>query len=59
MFGKIKDLFGSRKFYAGLIGAVIVYINSQVGWFNDVQIASFAGLIASWIVGQGMVDAKK
>lgn len=55
---KLKTLFGSRKFYAGLIGCVLVYLNSQLKWFDDVQIASISGLIASWIVGQAVSEGK-
>lgn len=59
MVSKIKELFGSRKFYVGLIGSVIVYVNSQVHIMDDTQIMSLSAIIGSWILGQGLVDSKK
>lgn len=59
MLDKIKGLFGSRKFWAGIIGVVLTYINSQIKLLDEVQMAQVVGLIAAWIVGQAITDQKK
>jgi hypothetical protein len=56
MVNKLKDLLGSRKFWAGLIGTVLVFINGQLKWLDEVQMGYVVAMISSWIVGQAIVD---
>jgi hypothetical protein len=51
MLDKIKALGGSRKFWAGIIGVVLTYINSQLKVLDDSQMLQVNGLIAAYIVG--------
>lgn len=57
MGNKLKELLGSRKFYATLIGTVLVSVNSQLNLMSDVQMASLVAMISSFVIGQGMVDS--
>ena len=57
MVEKMKELVGSRKFWAGLICVIITYANVQARFLDDTQIISVAGLISSWIIGQGLQDS--
>ena len=57
MGDKLKELAGSRKFWAGMIAAVAVYCNSQLHIVSDTQMATIAGLIGTWIVGQGLSES--
>ena len=57
MLQKCRELLGSRKFYAGLIGVLLTYINAQTRFLDDTQIASVAGLIGAWVIGQSVIDS--
>jgi len=57
MWEKSKDLFSSRKFYAGIIGVVLTYINSQLNILNEVQMVQIIAVISAWIVGQGLAES--
>ena len=59
MFAKVKELFGSRKFWAGALGGFLALMNTKLGWLNEIQMAQIVALISSWIIGQAIVDAKK
>jgi hypothetical protein len=57
MLNKIKALTGSRKFWAGLLTVILTYANGQLKLLDDVHMASIAGIVGAWIIGQGAVDA--
>jgi hypothetical protein len=58
MLQKIKELIGSRKFWAGAIGAFLVYLNDAMGEpLNAVQMTQIIVVISGWIIGQAHVDA--
>ena len=49
MMEKFKELLGSRRFYALLLGAVLNCVNTQLKIFSDEQLLSLTGLLAVWI----------
>jgi hypothetical protein len=51
--GKIKSLFRSRRFWAGLTGVVLAFVGKQFG-IPEETILSVTGLIAAWIVGDSL-----
>ena len=58
MMTAIKSAFGSRKFLATLIGAVVVAAGSAVGLSED-QATKIAGMIIAYVLGQGIADVGK
>ena len=52
--------FTSRKFILAVTGAILIVLNDglDLGIDSDTVIA-FAGLLATWIVGESAVDAKR
>ena len=56
MISALRSAFGSRKFLATLIGAVVVAAGSALGLSED-QATKIAGMIIAYVLGQGMADA--
>jgi hypothetical protein len=54
MVEKLKAIFGSRRFYAAVIGAALVYINSVLKVLDDTQMTQVVGVISAWIVGESV-----
>jgi hypothetical protein len=54
MLDKLKAIAGSRRFYAALIGAALVYINSVLKVLDDTQMTQVIGVISAWIVGESV-----
>ena len=52
--------FKSRKFWMAVVAAILVILNDglDLGVDSDTVLA-FAGLVASWIIGESAVDAKR
>jgi hypothetical protein len=50
---KIQSLVASRRFWAGLLGAALVYIGPQIG-ISEEQTMWIAGIISAWIVGDSL-----
>ena len=48
----------SRKFWAGLAGAVLLTLGEQLGLSMETTLA-IAGLVTAYIGGQAYVDAKR
>jgi len=51
MLQKIKELGGSRKFWALILGTVLTTVNSQLNLLSPEQMLQVNGLIAAWIIG--------
>jgi len=59
MWDAIKGLFGSKKFLAMLTGFIVTLV-AKIGWdIPEETITKLVGLIASYILGQGMADFGK
>jgi len=56
----VKNKFKSRKFWMAVVSALLVILNDglDLGIDSDTVLA-FAGLVASWIIGEAAVDAKR
>ena len=55
----IKDLFGSKKFLATLVGILSVLIG-KIGWnIADETLTQVVALVASFVVGQSIADFGK
>jgi len=54
---KIQALVQSRRFWAGLLGAVLVYVGPQIG-ISEEQTMWIAGIISAWIVGDSLSKTK-
>lgn len=52
MIDKLKDLFGSKRFYAGMVTSILVYVNSQAKIIDDQQMMNISMIISAWIVGE-------
>lgn len=60
----LKALFGSKKFMAAAIGVVAVLVHGLLQQFgvksvSDEAVLQAVGLIASYVVGQGLADFGK
>lgn len=57
---KLKNKFKSRKFILAVVGAALIIANDglDLGIDQDTVLA-FAGLLATWIVGESAVDARR
>lgn len=55
---KFKLLLGSRKFWAALIGLVMVFVNTYVPNFPfpEEQVLGFVLIIVSYILGTALED---
>jgi uncharacterized membrane protein YvlD (DUF360 family) len=56
--GLKMGIFKSKKFWAALVGAVVVSIAKQLG-IDDATAAKIAAMIVAYIIGQGIADAGK
>jgi len=54
MLEKMKSMGGSRRFWAGLITSVVVYVNSQLNLLPSDQMLAIAGIISAAIIGDSM-----
>lgn len=58
--GKIMKKFKSRKFIIAVVGAILIVLNDGLDLGIDSNtVLAFAGLLATWIVGEAAVDAKR
>lgn len=48
---KLIAVLQSRRFYATLIGAGLVYINSQLQILDEASMAQVVAVISAWIIG--------
>ena len=56
MAGKLK----SRKLWMAIVSALLVVLNEGLGLGIDSEtVLAFAGIVASYILGQSAVDTKK
>lgn len=54
------ELFKSKKFLAALAGAAVVVLNKAIGLeLPEADVLKILGVIASYIVGQGIADHGK
>lgn len=54
-----QQLFGSKKFLASLAGVIFVAVQ-ELGWnLSEQTVMMVLGLVASYVVGQGIADAGK
>lgn len=52
--------FKSRKFILAVVSAVLIILNDGLDLgINSETVLAFAGLIAVWITGESVVDAKR
>lgn len=52
--------FKSRKFILAVVSAVLIILNDGLDLGIDSEtVLAFAGLIAVWITGESVVDAKR
>ena len=58
MVDTIKAAFGSKKFLATVIGAVVVAAGSAMG-LSEEQSMKIAAMIVAYVVGQGVADHGK
>ena len=55
----LKSLLSSKKFLATLVG-IIVTLVAKIGWdVPEETVTKLVGLLASYVVGQGIADAGK
>lgn len=54
MLEKLKMVLASRRFYAAMIGAALVYINSQLKIVDDTAMATIVATISVWIIGESV-----
>ena len=54
---KIKSLFQSRRFYAGLAGVVVAFVGEQIG-LNEETVTYVVGIIAAWIIGDSLTKTE-
>lgn len=60
MSGIVKELLASKKFLAALAGAAVVVLNKAIGLeLPEADVLKILGVIASYIVGQGIADHGK
>ena len=59
MSEKLKLLLGSRKFWAALVGLVMVLVNAWVPDFpvSEEQVVSLAYVLAAYIMGTALEDS--
>ncbi len=59
MTSKFKSLFSSRKFYAALIGLIVVIVKAFFPNFPlaEDQLVSLAAVLAAYILGTAIEDA--
>jgi len=56
----LRDTFGSRKWSAMAIAVVLMVFGKSLGVeLNEDQIIGVATVVAGYLVGQGIVDAKQ
>ena len=61
MYRRRQEMFGifkSKKFWAMVVGAVVVTAGTQLGLSQD-QAVALAAVITGYIVGQGIADSGK
>mgnify|MGYP003651946408 CR=1 FL=1 len=58
MLNSLKSAFGSKKFLATIIGAVVVALGSAFG-ISEAETTKIAGMICSYVLGQGIADHGK
>jgi hypothetical protein len=56
MIDKVKALGGSKRFWAGLITSVLIYVNSQINLLPGDQMLAITGVIISMIVGDSIKE---
>jgi uncharacterized membrane protein len=50
----------SRKFWMGVISAVLVLMNEALGWDIPAEtVMSFASIVIAFILGEAYVDGKR
>lgn len=59
MLDFLRDLFGSKKFVAALAGVVFVAVNKLGLGIDENTVLAIIGLIASYVIGQGIADNGK
>lgn len=57
---KMKNKFKSRKFILAVVSAVLIVLNDGLDLgINSETVIAFAGIVAVWITGESVVDAKR
>ena len=54
MLDKAKSLAGSRRFWAGLVTSIAIYLNQQLNILPGDQMLALAGIVSAWILGESM-----
>jgi hypothetical protein len=54
---KLLAILCSRRFYAAVLGAALVYINSVLKVLDDNQMAQVTAVISAWILGNSLTPA--
>ena len=56
----MKQKFKSRKFWMAVVSAILVILNEGLDLGIDQDtVLTFAGLVATWILGESVVDATR
>jgi len=58
MINKLKQALISRKLWAAVVGALILAVGGHFG-MDEETLTKIAGIVAAYIVGQGLADAGK
>jgi hypothetical protein len=59
MLAFAKNLLGSKKFVAMIVGVISMLV-AKIGWdVDDETITKVVALVASYVVGQGIADNGK
>lgn len=57
---KAMQKFKSRKFWMAVVTAILVVLNDGLDLGIDSEtVLAFAGLVATWIIGESAIDAKR